>query len=96
MIIKGASNIKGIRSLNTRPGPITESKGLLKLYLLAAEKDNLGKKLEWVKQQKDQTEKRLSEIAHTMHAVKKTVEERAKREPISHSTSELRRTLIKY
>ncbi|HLQ28199.1 MAG TPA: hypothetical protein VK140_03060 [Ktedonobacteraceae bacterium] len=96
MITKGASDIRGIRSLNTRPGPITESNGLLRLYQLAAEKDNLLKKLEWVKCQKDQTEKRLSEVAHTMHAVKKIVEERAKREPISNSHAGFRSTFITY
>ena len=45
MRTRGASAIKGIRSLNTRPGPITESGGLLKLHQLAAEKENLMKKL---------------------------------------------------
>ena len=96
MITRGVSDIRGIRSLNTRPGPITESRGLLKLYQLAAEKDNLMKKLAWVKQQEDQTEKRLSEIAHAMHTVKKTVEERAKREPASDSHAGFRGTFIKY
>ncbi len=96
MLIKGASAIRGVRSLNTRPGPITESSGLLKLHQLAAEKENLRKKLEWIKAQKDQTEKRLSEIAHAMHAVEKTIEERAKRESASNSHSGSRSTFIKY
>ena len=96
MITKGVSDIRGISSLNTRPGPITESKGLLKLYQLAAEKDNLMKKLEGVKRQKDQTEKRLSEIAHSMHTAKKTVEEKVKREAASNSHSGFHNTLIKY
>lgn len=96
MITKGVSDIRGVRSLNTRPCPITESSGLLKLYQLAAEKDNLLKKLEWVKRQKDQTEKRLSEIVHVMHAVKKTVEERAKREPTLDANPRLRNAFIKY
>ncbi len=96
MITKGASAIRGIRSLNTRPGPITESSGLLKLHQLAAEKENLMKKLEWIQAQKDQTEKRLSEIAHAMHAVEKTIEERAKRESASNSNSGVRSTFIKY
>jgi len=96
MITKGASNIRGIRSINTRPGPISEGKGLLKLYLLATEKDNLSKKLEWVKQQQDQTEKRLSEIAHAMHAVKKTVEQRSKIEANSTSRSGSRSRFIEY
>lgn len=96
MITKGASDIRGVRSLNTRPGPITESSGLLKLYQLSAEKDNLMKKLEWVKRQKDQTEKRLSEIAHAMHMMKKVVEERSKREPTLNSNPGLRSAFIKY
>jgi len=96
MITKGVSDIRGISSLNTRPGPITESKGLLKLYQLAAEKDNVIKKLEGVKRQKDQTEKRLCEIAHAMHTVKKIVEERAKREPASSTHSGFRSTFIQY
>ena len=96
MITKGVSDIRGIHSLNTRPGPITESSGLLKLYQLAAEKDNLLKKLEWVKRQKDQTEKRLSEIVHAMHTVKKTVEERSKREPTLDANPRLLNAFIKY
>lgn len=96
MITKGVSDIRGVRSLNTRPGPITESSGLLKLYQLAAEKDNLLKKLEWVKRQKDQTEKRLSEIVHAMHTIKKTVEERSKRELNQSANPGLRNSFIKY
>ena len=96
MITKGASDIRGIRSLNTRPGPITESSGLLKLYQLSAEKDNLKKKLEWVKRQDDQAKKRLSEIAHAMHAVKKIVEEKSKKEPTLNSNPGLRGAFIKY
>ena len=96
MITKGASDIRGIRSLNTRPGPITESSGLLKLYQLSAEKDNLKKKLEWVKRQEDQAKKRLSEIVHAMHTVKKIVEEKSKKEPTLNSNPGLRGAFIKY
>jgi prefoldin subunit 5 len=96
MLTKGVGDIRGIRSLNTRPGPITESKGLLKLYQLAAEKDNLMKKLEGVKRQKDQTEKRLSEIAHAMHTVKRIVEERTKREPAVNTHPGSRGAFIQY
>ncbi len=92
MITRGASDIRGIRSLNTRPGPITERSGFLKLYQLATEKDNLLRKVAWVRRQKDQTEKRLSEIAYVMHAV----EERTKRELASSSHSEFRSTFIEY
>lgn len=80
MRTRGASAIKGIRSLNTRPGPITESGGLLKLHQLAAEKENLLKKLEWIQAQKDQTEKRLAEIARAMHALEKTIREKTRTE----------------
>lgn len=96
MITKGAGVIRGVHSLNTRPGPITERSGLLKLQQLATEKENLLKKLEWLQAQKDQTEKRLSEIAHTMHSFEKTIEERAKRESASTSHSGVRSTIIKY
>ena len=96
MITKGASDIRGVRSLNTRPGPITVSRGFLKLYQLAAEKDNLMKKLEWVKRQDDQTKRRLSEIDHGMHTMKKVVEEKARKEPTLNSNPGLREAFIKY
>ncbi len=96
MITRGVSDIRGMRGLNTRPGPMTESSGLLQLYRLAAEKDNLLKKLAWIRRQKDQTEKRLSEIASTMQAVKKVVEDKANRELVSNAHPEGRRTLIEY
>lgn len=96
MIAKGASDIRGVHSLNTRPGPITESSGHLKLYQLAAERDNLMKKLEWVKRQNDQTKRRLSEIAHGMHMMKKVVERRAKAEPVLNSNPGVRGMPIQY
>jgi hypothetical protein len=74
MIAKGVGEVRGIHSLNTRPGPLTESKAFLRLYQLAAEKDNLMKKIEWVRRQKNQTEKRLSEIIHMIRAVEVRVE----------------------
>jgi hypothetical protein len=69
MIAKGVGEVRGIHSLNTRPGPLTESKAFLRLYQLVAEKDNLKKKFEWVRLQGNQTERRLYEIAHMIHAV---------------------------
>ena len=96
MITKGASDIRSVHSLNTRPGPITESSGLLKLYQLSAEKENLMKKVEWVKQQDDQAKRRLSEIAHGMHMMKRVVEERSKKEPTLNSNPGLRGAFIKY
>ena len=83
MATRGASQIRGIRSLNTRPGPVTERTALLRLYLMAVEKDNLSKKLEWVRQQQSQTEKRLGDIGRAMHEVKKTLEVKDRREPTS-------------
>jgi hypothetical protein len=96
MITRGVGDIKGIRRVNTRPGPVTESSGLLALYRLATEKDSLQKKLAWVRRQQDQTEKRLSEIAQTMQAVKKTVEARTNRELASDVHSDPHNTRITY
>jgi hypothetical protein len=96
MIVRGVSDIKGIRRVNTRPGQITESSGLLQLYLLATEKDNVQKRLAWVGRQKDQAEKRLSEIAHTMQAVKQVVEKKASLGPASPVRSKARNVSIEY
>mgnify|MGYP001605085261 FL=1 len=96
MITKGASDIRGVHSINTRQGPITESSGHLKLYQLSAERDNLMKKLEWVKRQNDQTKRRLSEIAHGMHMMKRIVERKAKAEPVLNSNPGFRGASIKY
>ena len=92
MIARGASDIRGIRSLTTRPGSINESNKFLKLYQLAAEKENLQKKVVWVKRQKDQAEKRLAEIAYAVHEV----EARAKRETASLSHAGFRSMFIEY
>ena len=96
MITKGVSDNRGVRSLNTRPGPITESSGLLKLYQLSAEKENLIKKLEWVKRQGDQAKRRLAEIIHGMHTMNRVVEEKAKKEPAIDVNPRLRKAFIKY
>lgn len=79
MVTRGVSDIKGLHSLTTAVGQLTERKGYLRLYQLAAEKDNLQRKLEWVWRQKGQTEERLSEIVRTM----RTVEERMRRELVA-------------
>jgi len=92
MIIKGVSDIRGMRDVNTRSGPLRESDAFLVLYKLAAEKDHLMKKLQWVRRQKDQTEQRLSEIAHTVH----TVEQRRKRVSTPDSRPEFRDVFIAY
>lgn len=92
MITRGVSDIKGLHSLTTAVGPLTERKGFLKLYQLAGEKDNLGKRLEWAMRQKSQTEERLSEITHTMHII----EERMKRELISDPYAKFRGQFSQY
>lgn len=92
MIIKGANDIRGIRGLHTKPGPLRESDALLELYQLSAEKDHLLKKLQWVRRQKDQTETRLSEIAHATHIIEK----RRHNKSIATSYSEVHSTFLEY
>lgn len=96
MINKGVSNLRGVRSLTTRPGPITESSGLLKLHQLATEKENLLKKLVLIQGQKDQTEKRLAEIARAMSTLEQVVEEKARKQPTSTFHTGHSGTFIKY
>ncbi len=96
MITKGVSDLRGVHSLNTRPGPITESSGLLKLHQLASEKENLMKKLAWIQGQKDQAEKRLAEIARAMNAIEQAVEEKTKGQPGSTSHTGYPGAFIKY
>jgi hypothetical protein len=96
MIIKGASQLRGVRSLNTRPGPLTESTGFLKLHQLAAEKENLLKKLAWIQGQKNQAEKRLAEIAHAMNAVEQAFEGKTEGQPASTSHAGRPGTFITY
>lgn len=96
MITKGVSHIGGIRSIHSRPGQITESGGLLRMHQLAAEKESLLKKLAWIKGQKDQTEKRLAEIALAMQAIEKRTEKLAKREPASSTHTQFRNAFIEY
>jgi hypothetical protein len=76
MITKGVSNLRGVSRLNTRPGPISESGRFLKLHQLAAEKENAQRKQEWIQAQKEQVEKRLSEIARAMHSLEKTMRQK--------------------
>lgn len=96
MITKGVSDLRGVHSLNTRPGPITESSRLLKLYQIASEKENLLKKLARIRGQKEQTEKRLAEIARSMHAIEQAVEEKTRRQPASTSHTVHPDAFIKY
>jgi predicted nuclease with TOPRIM domain len=96
MITKGVSDLRGVHSLNTRPGPITESSGLLKLHQLASEKENLIKKLARIQGQKEQTEKRLAEIARAMSTLEHAIEEKTREQPTSTSQTGLPGTFIKY
>jgi hypothetical protein len=91
MITKGVSDIRGIRDLNTGSRPNTESCGFLKLYQLSTEKDNLLKKTQWVRRQREQAEKRLFSIARTMNSIEK----RTKREGVPSRTG-FHSTFIKY
>jgi hypothetical protein len=77
MIIKGVSDIRGIRRLHMRPGSSRKSGELLELYQLSTENDHLQKKLQWVRRQKDQTEKRLSEIAYAAHLIERRGQNKA-------------------
>ena len=78
MISKGAGSIRGLHSLNTRPGAQTQSEILRRMYILACEEENLKNKTEWLKRQKDQTSRRLGEIGHTMGSLKSRVSEKQK------------------
>jgi hypothetical protein len=92
MITKGVSDIKGVHSLNTQPGPLAESNRYLKLYRLAVEKENLIKRLTWTRRRTDQTEKRLTEIGIVMQRV----EERGKGEEGTKSHAAFRSAFIRY
>ncbi len=92
MTPKGVSDIRGLRSLTTSPGLISESKAHLKLYHLTAEKAHLQRKRAWVRRQDEQTEKRLADIALAIHKV----EERAQRGLSSHPYPGFRRPFIQY
>jgi hypothetical protein len=92
MIPKGLGDIKGLRSINNRAGPMTSTTGFLRLYQLSGEKDSMIKKLEWINRQKEQTEKRISGLAYTIRAV----EEKTHRELTSDVHTESRRPFITY
>lgn len=92
MIPKGLGDIKGLRSINNKPGPLTNKDGFLRLYQLSAEKDSLKKKLEWVNRQKAQTEKRIATVAEAIH----TIEHQTHRALISDTYTEVRHPFIEY
>ena len=78
MVPKGAGSIRGVHSLNTRPGAQSQSDILRRMYILACEEEHLKKKTEWLKRQKDQTLRRLGEIWHAMGFLKNRVSEKEK------------------
>lgn len=70
MISKGVGDIRGMRSVNTRPGPVRETDALRRLYLLACEKTNLEKRKRLGERQIRQATKRLAEIKMQMMKLK--------------------------
>jgi len=78
MIPKGAGSMRGVHSLNTRPGAQTQSEILRRMYVLACEEEHLKNKTEWIKRQKDQTLRRLGEVWHALGFLKSKVSERQK------------------
>ncbi|MDP3995904.1 MAG: hypothetical protein Q8P74_01515 [bacterium] len=78
MITKGAGSIRGVHSLNTRPGAQKQSDILRRMYILACEQDHLKNKIEWIKSQKDQTLRRLREVGHALGFLKSRVSEKEK------------------
>lgn len=78
MIPKGAGSIRGVHSLNTRPGAQKQSDILRRMYILACEEDHLKKKIEWIKSQKDQTLRRLGEVWHALGFLKSRVSKEQK------------------
>lgn len=74
MITKGASSIRGVHSVNSRPGPLDEPSALRRLYLLSCEKSGLIKRKYLFGQWLRQAQKRLGEIHLAMSKVKATAE----------------------
>lgn len=66
MIPKGLNDIRGIRSLNTRPGPVKENDAFRSLYLLACEKASLEKRKRLGERQIRQASRRLGEVKMQM------------------------------
>jgi len=74
MIPKGASAIRGVHSIGTRPGPLDEPSALRRLYLLSCEKSGLIKRKYLLGQWLRQAQKRLREIYLAMSKIKATAE----------------------
>ena len=76
MLIKGAGSIRSLHSINTRPGAQTQSEVLRRMYVLACEEEHLKKKTEWLKNQNDQTLRRLGEIGRATGFLKNMISEK--------------------
>lgn len=76
MIPKGAGSIRSLHSLNTRPGSQKHSDILRRMYILACEEEHLKNKTEWLKRQKEQAKRRLSEIWRALSFLKARVEKK--------------------
>jgi len=92
MIPKGLGDIKGLRSINHKRGPMTKTSGFLSLYQLSVENDSLTQKIAWIDRQKDQSEKRLSWVTQAIH----TIEEKTHKELTSNAHAQVRHPFIKY
>lgn len=97
MIPKGAGSIRGLHSLNTRPGSQKQSDVLRRMFILACEEEHLKNKTEWLKRQKDQAARRLSEVWHALNSLKGRIEKKQK-EMVKGANSEknFSRVALKY
>lgn len=78
MIPKGVGSIRSLHSLNTRPGSQKQADILRRMYTLACEEENLKKKIEWLRRQKEQIVRRLGEVGHALGFLKSKVSEKQK------------------
>lgn len=75
MIPKGTGDIRGIFTINTRPGPMTEKDVVLRLYKLASQKANFQKKKEWAERQRTQAIRHLIDVQRRIGPLKKLLKE---------------------
>ncbi len=78
MIPKGAGSMRGVHSLNTRPGAQKQPDILRRMYILACEEEHLKNKKEWLARQKEQVARRLGEVWHALGFLKSRVSEKQK------------------
>lgn len=74
MISKGLSDIRGIRSLNTHPGPVKENDAFRRLYFLACERASLEKRKRLGERQTRQASRRLGEVKMQMMKMRSVAE----------------------